>query len=215
MKKTGTVLILFVMLLSTVLKANQVTDSLEILLTKTKDTSRVKILCDLCWEYRFVSADKALEYGEEALRLSRKIGYQKGIAQSYNDLGIVYIDRSSYAKAVEYFKYALNIRRQLGDSAGIASLYNKLGIVYQKQGELKEALENQIAALEIYEQMGQERWVRRGGLVTASTILPLFIKIWEIFSDHLIITTRLWIKGKRTVTNMERGCRTEILAMCM
>ena len=88
------------------LRATQITDSLENLLRTTTDTSRVKLLSDLCWEYRFISAEKALDYGNQALMLAKKLKYDKGIAQAYNDMGIIHIDRASYAEAMNFFNRA-------------------------------------------------------------------------------------------------------------
>jgi two-component system, NarL family, sensor kinase len=158
MKHSGLLLSLFFFTI-TGLKATQVTDSLENLLRTTTDTNRVKLLSDLCWEYRFVSADKALDYGNQALDLSKKLRYKKGIAQAFNDMGIIYIDRGNYTEALDFFNSAMKIRTALNDSSGIASLYNKIGIVYQKQDKLKEALENQIEALKIYEALKQDLWI--------------------------------------------------------
>ena len=152
-------LITLFVLFFTNLNATSVTDSLERLLPTAKDTVKVKLLSDLCWEYRFISADTALQYGNKALELAKDIGYPRGIAQAYNDLGIIYLDRSYYSKAIEYFQKAMEIRQKLNDQSGMASLYNKIGIVYQKQGKLKEALQNQIAALKIYEDLGQDLWI--------------------------------------------------------
>ncbi len=158
MKHSGLILI-FVVFVLTGLKANQLTDSLELLLQTTHDTNKVILLSDLCWEYRFVSAEKALDYGNQALELSKELNYQKGIAQALNDMGIVYIDQGKYSSAIEFFNESMLIRSNLNDSAGIASLYNKMGIVYQKQGKLKDALENQIEALKIYEALKQDLWI--------------------------------------------------------
>jgi len=141
------------------LKANTITDSLEYRLSLANDTTKIKILCDLCWEYRFLSADSAILFGNRALQLAEKINYPKGQAQSYNDLGIVFIGCGDFPQALDYFAKSMEIRKQLGDTAGIASLYNKIGIVYQKQGNLKLALENQINALRIYEQLQQDLWI--------------------------------------------------------
>ena len=141
------------------LKANQFTDSLEYRLSAVNDTTRVKMLCDLCWEYRFLSADSAIMFGNRALQLAGSINYPKGEAQSYNDLGIVYIGSGEFQQALDYFSKAMEIRKKLGDTAGMASLYNKMGIVHQKQGNLKLALENQINALKIYEQLQQDLWI--------------------------------------------------------
>lgn len=152
-------LVTVLVFLFTGLKAISLTDSLKQLLTSAHDTVKVKLLSDLCWEYRFISADTALLFGNSALGLAQELSYPKGIAQAYNDMGIIYIDRSRYSKAIEYFQKAMNIRHKLNDKAGIASLYNKIGIVYQKQGKLKEALQNQIGALKIYEELGQDLWI--------------------------------------------------------
>ncbi len=155
---------IFILLVASVsiltgLKANPATDSIRSRLTLVDDITRVKILCDLCWEYRFVSADSALLYGEQALQLAGSINYPKGQAQAYNDMGIVYIGRGEFDHALDYFNKSMEIRKVLGDTAGMASLYNKIGIVYQKQGKLKLALKNQIQALKIYEQLKQDLWI--------------------------------------------------------
>lgn len=159
MKKTSLLLVLFLIPVFSGLKANQVTDSLELLLTSVKDTNKVKILCDLCWEYRFISADKAMQYGQDALLLSEEIKWEKGIAQSYNDMGIILIDKSDFNEAISFFKKSLAIRLKLNDKQGVASAHNKIGIVYQKQGKLKDALQHQIDALKIYEELGEDRWI--------------------------------------------------------
>lgn len=134
-------------------------DSIQFLLKSPPDTNKVKALCDLCWEYRFKSADSALIFGEHALQLAKEINYPKGIAQAYNDMAIVFIDRANYRRASKYIQESMKIRERLNDLPGMASLHNKLGIIDQKQGRLKDALQNQIAALKIYQQLGQDKWI--------------------------------------------------------
>ncbi len=140
-------------------KAGEAIDNLEYKMAQSKGADRVNLLCDLCWEYRFISGDTALVYGNQALELAKQINYNKGVAQAYNDMGIIHVDRGSFINAMDFFNKSLIIRKKLNDSAGIASLYNKIGIVYQKQGKLKEALENAIQALKIYEVLKQDLWI--------------------------------------------------------
>jgi len=130
----------------------------EILNAKV-DSNKVKSLSDLCWDYRFISADSALYFGEQALKLAKEINFTKGIAQAYNDMAIIFIDRANYRRATEYLDESIKIRKQLNDLPGIASICNKLGIIDQKQGRLKEALEHQISALKIYQKLGQDKWI--------------------------------------------------------
>ena len=129
------------------------------LLNAKPDSNIVKALSDLCWDYRFKSADSALLFGGHALDLAGKIGYQKGIAQAYNDMAIIYIDRANYHRASKYLNEAMKIRIKMNDQSGMASLYNKLGIIDQKQGRLKDALENQLSALKIYQKLGQDKLI--------------------------------------------------------
>lgn len=129
------------------------------ILNSPADTNKVKQLSDLCWNYRFKSADSALFFGKQALQLAMQINFQKGIAQAYNDLAIIYIDKANFRSATNYLNEAMKIRVQLKDSAGIAALYNKLGIIAQKQGRLKDALQNQIDALKIFQSLKLDKLI--------------------------------------------------------
>ncbi len=152
-------LVILLLFESSGLANNTIIDSLKQNMAKTQGAELVSTMNELCWVYRFVNSDSSLVYGNKALVLAKQLDDRKGVAQSLNDLGIIFIDQGNYEYALQNFSEALRIRKYLNDSAGIASLYNKMGIVYQKQGDLKLALENQMDALEIYEKMGHQRWV--------------------------------------------------------
>ncbi len=47
-------------------------DSLQTELTSAQGETKIQVLIDLCWEYRFINADSARTYGVEALELARK-----------------------------------------------------------------------------------------------------------------------------------------------
>lgn len=134
-------------------------ENIQQIIQAPPDSNKVKSLSDLCWEYRFISADSALFFGEQALLLARQINFPKGIAQALNDQAIIYIDKANYRRATDYLDQALIIREKLNDLTGIASIHNKLGIIDQKQGRLKEALEHQLASLKIYQQLGQDKLI--------------------------------------------------------
>lgn len=141
------------------LPASRANNRIENILNAKADTNKVKILSDLCWEYRFKSADSALQFGEQALQLAVKLNFQKGIAQAYNDMAIILIDKANFRSATKYLNESLAIREQLKDSGGIAAINNKLGIIAQKQGRLKDALQHQIEALKIYRHLRQDKYI--------------------------------------------------------
>lgn len=133
--------------------------SFQEILNAKPDTNKVKQLSDLCWNYRFKSADSALIFGQKALLLAQQLDFRKGVAQAYNDMAIIYIDKANFRSATSYLNEAMKIRQQLKDSLGIAAIFNKLGIVAQKQGRLKEALQNQIDALKIYRNLKLDKYI--------------------------------------------------------
>jgi len=134
----------------------KIIDSLLNESSNQKDTDLVKTYNELTWQYRLVSRDKALEYGNKALELGNKLHFEKGIAQAYNDMGIIYYDQENYAKAFDCYDKALEIRKKQRDNKGMAALYNKIGILYQKQGNFDQALENQQNALTLFEQINYD-----------------------------------------------------------
>ncbi|CAG0976739.1 Signal transduction histidine-protein kinase/phosphatase DegS [Flavobacteriales bacterium] len=138
-------------------RANTVIDSLEKKIPYLKDSVLVEMYCELCWQYRFVSSEKAIEYGNKAISLAKQINYKKGLAQAYNDQGIIFYDIQEYEKCLYNYKAALQIRKQLNDSVGIAALYNKMALIYQRKADWVNSFEYQKLALDLYEKLNMKR----------------------------------------------------------
>lgn len=126
-------------------------DSLEFKLTKLPDNEvKVTVYSDLCWYNNSVDAQKAIEYGEKALELSKKLGYEVGEAQALNDIGIIYQYQSEFDKAIDYYKQSLVIRKKFKDSAQLGGSYLKIGIAFQSMGDYDSAIIYQLKALDYY-----------------------------------------------------------------
>lgn len=126
-------------------------DSIEQSASRLQDTSLVKAWNELVWQCRTVNFSKAISYGNRSIALSKKLGYDAGLAQAYNDLSVVYLDRGSFDTALSHLGEALRIRRSTGDSLGTAKVWNKIGIVHQKAGAFDRALDAQLNALRLFE----------------------------------------------------------------
>ena len=137
-------------------QTNKIIDSIEKAAAGQKDTILVKSYNELTWQYRNVDKDKAIEYGNRAIELGTKTGFKKGIAQAYNDLGIIYYDKQDFTTAISLYQKAFDIRIQLKDEKGVAALYNKIGIVFQKEGKFDSSLIYAQKALQIYEKLGDK-----------------------------------------------------------
>jgi two-component system NarL family sensor kinase len=129
-------------------------DSLKTVLLSASDSTRVKVLNELCWQSRSSSPKEAFIYGRQALRLATSLNFETGIAQAHNDLGILYYDKRDYHSALDHYYKALQIRKNRGDKFGIAAIYNKIGLIQEDRGELKAALKSQLKCLQLYKNLG-------------------------------------------------------------
>ncbi|WP_317899385.1 tetratricopeptide repeat protein [Aurantibacillus circumpalustris] len=124
-----------------------------------KDSSIAKILNALCNAYRDNNPDKALDYGTQAVALSEKIVWKKGIALAYNSIGIVYKNQDNYPEALKNYFASLKIKEEIGDKKGIAGSYNNIGTIYMARGNYPEALKMYLSALKINEETGNKNWL--------------------------------------------------------
>ncbi|MCC6181520.1 MAG: tetratricopeptide repeat protein, partial [Bacteroidia bacterium] len=144
-----------------VLAFNQTTtvDSLlTVLKTAKEDTNKVNTLIQLSEKagWRVGNYDTALYYAQNAHTLAEKLGFKKGIASSYNNIGIVYYYQDDFASAMEYHLKSLKIREELGLKSNMAGSYANIGMVYYEQGDYARAMEYYLKALKIYEELGMK-----------------------------------------------------------
>ncbi|TAL58671.1 MAG: tetratricopeptide repeat protein [Bacteroidetes bacterium] len=143
-------------------------DSLLSLIKKDKeDTSKINHLNNLSREYIDVcSYDTGLYYNNAALHLAQQlknstnesiaVQSKKGIAASYGNMGIVYMEQGDYPKALEYYLKALKIVEETGDKNRIAIQLGNIGSIYNNQYDYPKALEYYIRALKLFEELGNK-----------------------------------------------------------
>ncbi len=94
------------------------------------------------------------EYHQRSLEIREKLGHRRGIADSLNNLALVYQSKGEPDIAEEYHQRSLRIREELGSKPDIASSYNNLGNIYALKGETNLALEYHLRSLKIREELG-------------------------------------------------------------
>jgi tetratricopeptide (TPR) repeat protein len=127
---------------------------LTLLKTDKEDTNKVKHLIKLCGGYYLIGEDdKGLPYGKQALTLSQKLDFNKGIGSSSNNMGLIYLNQGNYPEALKNFFISLTAREKIKDKKGIAYAYNNIGLIYFNQGNYPEALINHFASLKMREEI--------------------------------------------------------------
>ncbi|MEO9570062.1 MAG: sensor histidine kinase [Polaribacter sp.] len=123
------------------------------------DSIRIKYLGDLGWYYSGFAADSAFKYSKLGLNLSIKTNNLNGIAQGFNDIGIIYYRISQFDSSLVFYKKSLKIRKRIKDSLGIASIYNKLGIAHNQLFHLDSAIYCALESIKIYKKFGRQKLV--------------------------------------------------------
>jgi len=128
-------------------------DSLEQKLQpESKDTSQVNLLNLLCKAYQDSNPSKALEYGENALALSKEMSYKEGEASALVNIGNAYRFQGDYPKALQYLIEANKKFERVDNIAGRITTLNSIGIIHYLQDDYETALKYYNESLQIAEE---------------------------------------------------------------
>jgi tetratricopeptide (TPR) repeat protein len=133
-----TVLFLLLTLCATPLFSQ--TDSLLAALDTAKNQYKVKVLNELFRANIQSDPVKAIGYTREALNLATDINDQKGMAASYNNLGVAYKNQGALDKSLEYYIRSLKMYEKLGNKEGIGTTKNNIASIYSIKGDYGQAM---------------------------------------------------------------------------
>ena len=115
-------------------------DSLKAVLDTAKNDRKVKTLNELFRANLESNPIEALGYTKQALNLATEINDRRGMAASYNNLGIVYRNQGAFDKALEYYIISLKIYETLQNKEGIATTKNNISTIYSIKKEYRQAM---------------------------------------------------------------------------
>ncbi len=138
------ILLLFLPLFS--FAQNKKIDSLEaVLKTQGQDTTRVNTLHRLGEAILSKEPDKAMEYFDEALALSRKLDFRRGIIVAFTLRGAAMTVKGNHEEATRIMKAAIEEVEQMENKnvhelKSFSSLCIRLGFLYFNRGNVEEAI---------------------------------------------------------------------------
>jgi two-component system, NtrC family, sensor kinase len=132
---------------------NNIIDSLQkVLQNQKEDTTKVKTLNRLSWQFQYNNDQKtAKNYAEAALSLAEKINYKKGKCAAYSRLGLIYQSQENYGDALKNLLTALTLYQEIGDKNDIGTAYSRIGDCYRTQGHYKDSINNFQDAIRNYQ----------------------------------------------------------------
>jgi serine phosphatase RsbU (regulator of sigma subunit)/tetratricopeptide (TPR) repeat protein len=150
--------ILIISMLGAYAQQHKIDSVLNFLKTSREDSSKINALLFLAGQQQDVSNYlKSDSLAKEALNLSNKLSYSKGIAYSYTYFGLNAYYQGNYAKAIEHYFYSLNIEDKIGDKRGQAIALNNIGLTYNMMKDYDHALSYYFKGLYLKQKIGDVR----------------------------------------------------------
>ena len=148
---------LFMLLLGSLAMAGNLVDSLENVLKTAKGDLKVKTLNELFRAYLNADPVKATGYTREALSLATQIDDRRGMAASYNNLGIAYRNQGALDKALEYYLQSLRIYETLENKEGTATSKNNIGNIYTLKKDYGQAMKYFEESHKTFNELGDQQ----------------------------------------------------------
>ncbi|AYB35202.1 tetratricopeptide repeat protein [Chryseolinea soli] len=179
-------------------------DSLQAVLDTAKNDHKVKTLNELFRANLRTDPVKALGYTREALNLATEIGDKKGMAASYNNLGIIYRNQGALDKALDYYITSMKIYETLGNKEGIASTKNNISTIYSIKKEYGQAMKYLEDSYALFVELKDDRKIigSMNNLGNLNLEIQLYEKAMKYFSEASQLSDKLGIKFADPLNNM-------------
>lgn len=105
-----------------------------------EDAIRINLLNALGFEYWIVDTNKSIDFGTEALQLSKKNRYNLGMAKANRVIGVAYWAQGNLNQSLGYLNTSYIIYKKIQDKTGIANTRLNIGMVYADLKEYDKAL---------------------------------------------------------------------------
>lgn len=105
------------------------------------DTNRVKLFIQLGQQYETNNPDSALLLYEQALKLSEKLNYTRGIISYYTNATYVYNVMSRYDTSLILNLKSVEIAKELGDDERLSACLGNVGASYMALKEYEKAID--------------------------------------------------------------------------
>jgi tetratricopeptide (TPR) repeat protein len=132
----------------------QNTDSLEAVRDTVEGGLKVKTLNELFRANLASDPVKAVGYSSEALTLATEINDRRGMAASYNNLGVAYRNQGALDKALEYYVTSMKIYDSLQNKEGMATTKNNIANIYSIKKDYGQAMRYLEESNALFQQIG-------------------------------------------------------------
>jgi tetratricopeptide (TPR) repeat protein len=202
--KAKVVLSILVCISITLVSSGQKIDSLNAVLDTAKADRKVKTLNELFRAYIQSDPVKALGFTREALNYATEIGDKKGLAASYNNLGIAYRNQGALDKALEYYITSLKIYESLNNKEGIATTKNNISNIYSMKRDYGQAMKYLEDSHNLFLELNDPSKIigSLNNLGNLHSEIQLYEKAMKYFSEANQLSEKIHAQFADPLTNM-------------
>lgn len=204
------------------LLANGPIDSLKTDLKNAADTNRVRILNQLAEKYELSNLDSSYHYALMASKLAEDLKFEKGLANSYFNIGNYFHQTDKYQEALDYFDKAIISYQNIQYKPGLIIAYLNKGKVLRSLGDFDISLYYYLESLKVSEEIEDKKGVAWAllniGIIHAirrdteeEEGLPYFIRALEIAKE--IDDKRCMAYASNNIGNVYAGLEKYDLAL--
>jgi tetratricopeptide (TPR) repeat protein len=179
-------------------------DSLENALKTARGEQKVKTLNELFKAYINVDPVKATEYTREALSMALEITDERGMAASYNNLGVAYRNHGALDKALENYLIALQIYQKIDNKEGIASCKNNIGNIYAFKRDPENATKYLEESNKLFMELNDEKRIigTLNNLGNLHSEMQLFDQAMKYYEEANARSEKINLMNSDPLTNM-------------
>ncbi len=115
----------------------------------SSDTTRLRLMNDLCWEYIRSNQEAGIELGKKSILLAEEIGDNIRLQNAYRYLCETYIKHNQLDSAKAMIDLAIEINTN--DDIALGKIYINIAMIHEKSGDYGGALSNYFKSLELFE----------------------------------------------------------------
>lgn len=122
-----------------------------------EDTVRALLLVNICY-FEYTSENERNKiHAEEALKISRRLNYKKGIGMALKYHALYYWVNGNYEQAIVYAIEMLKVFEGTSNKLGLSQAYNLLGLIYHRSNDFTKAEAYYLKALGVRQLAGLKK----------------------------------------------------------
>ncbi|HEY4286304.1 MAG TPA: tetratricopeptide repeat-containing sensor histidine kinase [Puia sp.] len=153
-----------------------------------EDSDKVKAYGRVAATYMQVDQQKGFNFIDSGLQLSEKLHWKKGIANLYNNKGLMIGDTGNNTLARDHFERSYVLNKELGSKINQVNNLNNIGRSYQRESNFSQAMEYYYKALALAEEIKNDQKI--GMVATNITVSFLTQKNYPKATEYAEMTVK-------------------------